>query len=259
MDGEEVGTVMDVQESAGFSVPVLLYHRVVEAPDSEDSLAASVERFERQMRFLGQRGIRGISLRQATDPSRRPGKESARVVALTFDDGYEDFLLRAYPILKHQGFSATVFVVTDRVGGRAEWETGDPPLLGWDAIRALGAEGIEFGSHTRTHPRLDRLPESIVRDEIAGSKRELEERLGTRIRWLSYPYGASNAAVRSAAREAGYEGAFGVLSGEPGPFNRVRLECGERDGRIRMALKVRPWYGRVARVAGKLHRLPGRS
>ena len=56
--------------------------------------------------------------------SARPGKW----LALTFDDGYQDFADAAWPLLQRYGFSATVFLVTDHVGGHAEWdrEYGEP-------------------------------------------------------------------------------------------------------------------------------------
>jgi len=230
--------------------PVLLYHRIVEKATPGDPLAVSLEIFERQMRALHTWGIHAASLGSLEAGRGRP----TRAVGLTFDDGYREFLYHALPILKRHGFTATVFVVTDRVGRRADWAGADgPALLGWEEIRELAASGIEFGSHSRTHPRLDALSDERLHEEIDGSKRDLEDALATPVRWMSYPYGASNEAVRRAARGAGYDAAFGVLSGPPGPYNRGRFECRERDGRFRMLLKTMPGFGRVARITGKTH------
>lgn len=230
--------------------PVLLYHRIVETAASDDRLAVSLESFERQMRALHTWGIHAGSLGSLEAGRGRP----IRAVGLTFDDGYRDFLYHALPILKRYGFTATVFVVTGRVGKRADWVRADgPTLLGWEEIRKLAASGIEFGSHSRTHPRLDALSNERLHEEIDGSKRDLERELATPVSWMSYPYGASNEAVRRATRRAGYDAAFGVLSGPTGPYNRARFECRERDGRFRMLWKTVPGYERVARIAGKTH------
>ena len=84
-----------------------------------------------------------------------------RVVVLTFDDAYRDFLSNAWPILRSYGFCATMFVPTDHVGGRAEWDRGlgEPAeLMSWDELRMLAGQGLEIGAHSCSHPYLTRLP-----------------------------------------------------------------------------------------------------
>lgn len=233
---------------------ILLYHRVVQRRDAEDPLAVTVDTFERHMRFLKGRNLLAVGLGELGCPHTEtpPGE---RPVGLTFDDGYRDFLLHAYPVLERLGFSATVFVVTSRVGDRADWTGFEHgwPLLDWGAIRDLCAVGVEFGSHTRTHPRLDRLSHDRLRDEIRGSKEDLEQRIGQAVNWLSYPYGISTARVRRVTRQAGYDGAVGVLGGTPGPFNRMRIECRETHGRLRLSLMTSPGAWRIARLLEKRH------
>lgn len=234
--------------------PVLLYHRVVGRHDPDDPRAVTVDAFERHMRALESRGLRGSSIGEIADSTQRRGGTKPSV-GLTFDDGYEDVRTRVAPVLERFGFSATVFLVTGRLGGHADW-TGlevRARLLDWDQVRELSSAGIEFGSHTRTHARLDDVTAARLRDELAASRSDLERGLGRTPRWVSYPYGVSSAAVRDAARAAGYEGAFGVLSGPPGPYNRMRVECRESDGRLRMSLKARPGWWRVARIIEKRH------
>jgi len=234
----------------------LLYHRVVQVPEPDDRYSVSLTRFDRQMQALVRRDWRGGSVGEAAD---RPEDDPVeRGFALTFDDGYEDFERLALPVLERCGFTATVFVVTGHVGGRAQWDGGmGAPLLGWRSIRELHERGIEFGSHTRTHPHLTRLSSARARDEIRGSREDLEDRIGSAVRWLAYPYGESDSDVRRLARESGYEDAFGVLPSRPGPFQRPRIECDDGDGPFGMTLKVSRWYPVFARVISKSHRQPG--
>jgi SAM-dependent methyltransferase len=119
------------------ALPILVYHRI--ASDGPPELApyrVTRDRFERQLAYLRRHGYRTISLAQWQEArGRRDGIIDDRAVMLTFDDGYRDFLTEAWPLLRSFGFGATLCVITDRIGGRAEWDKsyGEPAaLLGWD-------------------------------------------------------------------------------------------------------------------------------
>jgi peptidoglycan/xylan/chitin deacetylase (PgdA/CDA1 family) len=88
-----------------------------------------------------------------------------------------------------------------------------PPVpesfLDWDEIAALDRHPlVTIGAHSRTHPLLTTLPHAEARQEIAGSRRDLGERLGHPVDAFSYPYGGNSFRLRRAAREAGYRHAF---------------------------------------------------
>ena len=92
----------------------------------------SRDRFERQLAYLRRHGYRTISLAQWQEArGRRDGIIDDRAVMLTFDDGYRDFLTDAWPLLRAFGFGATLCVSTDRIGGRADWDSsyGEPAEL----------------------------------------------------------------------------------------------------------------------------------
>jgi peptidoglycan/xylan/chitin deacetylase (PgdA/CDA1 family) len=98
-------------------------------------------------------------------------------------------------------------------------------------LQALAASPlIEIGAHTRTHPRLSELPPERQREEIAGSKADLEAMLGRPIRGFAYPFGSSGdyaAAAVAAAREAGFAYACanvqGPVSLASSPFELPRV------------------------------------
>lgn len=72
--------------------------------------------------------------------------------------------------------------------------------LTWDQLQQMDARLITIGSHTRTHPMLPTLDERALHDEIAGSRRILEEKLDREVGLFSYPNGANNAGVVAMAR-----------------------------------------------------------
>lgn len=137
------------------------------------------------------------------------GKASARSVILTFDDAYDDFYTRAFPILERLGFRSTVFVVVDRIGQTNLWDQvkGFPPrkLLSVAQIHDLQRQGVQFGSHTLTHRLLTSLSDKELDTELRDSKRKLEDILGSEVSCLAYPWGGVDGRVRAAAARAGYK------------------------------------------------------
>jgi peptidoglycan/xylan/chitin deacetylase (PgdA/CDA1 family) len=187
---------------------ILYYHRV---SAELDELAVAPDRFRRQMHALADAGLRGVETLEAVGPA------GAGVVGLNFDDGYRDVADHALPVLKELGFRATVFVATGVTDGRARFEwygARQPPLLSWDEIGELDAAGtLRFEPHTVSHRNLLTLSDVEAEHEIAGSKRELEERLGRSAEVFCYPAGLFGARERALVERAGFTAA---VSCEPG-------------------------------------------
>jgi peptidoglycan/xylan/chitin deacetylase (PgdA/CDA1 family) len=201
------------------ALPILMYHRIAsDAPDELARYRISPERFERQLAYLRRHGYAGILLDEWIDAlARSDGRLPGRLVAITFDDAYRDFLTEAWPLLKKYCFRATVFVPTDHVGGRAEWDStfGRPaPLLSWDEIRALAAEGVAFGAHGGSHDYLGRLDLRAIVAEGQRSRARLEQELGRPVTTMSYPFGDHDERVRLAMSFCGFRCA---VTTEPGP------------------------------------------
>jgi peptidoglycan/xylan/chitin deacetylase (PgdA/CDA1 family) len=174
---------------------VLTYHSI---DDSGSSISVRPDAFERHVRWL----VSGRVQVMALDDLAR-GQSDAPAVALTFDDGFENFATHAAPLLTAHGLPATVFVVTDRVGQTNDWNgtaAGVPilPLLNWPALERLAAAGIAVGAHTRTHRDLTALDAAAMEDEIAGSAECLRRRMGVAPQAFAYPYGRVSEAVSAA-------------------------------------------------------------
>jgi peptidoglycan/xylan/chitin deacetylase (PgdA/CDA1 family) len=97
-------------------------------------------------------------------------------------------------------------------------------MMSWDQVRELDRHGIEFGGHTITHPILTRISLEQARQEIEGSKAEIEEQLGHPIFSFAYPNGMSadfNGTIEGLVGNAGYKAAFTLLNG-PTTLQEVR-------------------------------------
>ena len=218
---------------------ILTFHSI---DHSGSAISVAPAAFRAQIEWLVAGGVRVVSLRELVE---LPDRASA--VALTFDDGIATICSAAEPVLAQHGMSATVFVVTGRVGhdnhwtGRSRHRVPALPLLGWPDLERVVTRGWTVGSHSRTHPDLRGCSDPQLADEIEGSADDLAAALGGRPRWFAYPYGMTNRRVveRTAAC---YEGA---CTTELRPFRTVeRLDLLPRiDARYLTAFARRLGWG----------------
>jgi peptidoglycan/xylan/chitin deacetylase (PgdA/CDA1 family) len=111
---------------------------------------------------------------------------------------------------------------------------------------------IEVGAHTVTHPVLGSLPVAVQRDEIQGSRAQLEELLGTTVGSFAYPYGSRarsdyTAETVAIVREAGFSCACSNFA-EPvrqgaDPFQLSRAGVRDWDG-DELAGRLENWFRR---------------
>jgi peptidoglycan/xylan/chitin deacetylase (PgdA/CDA1 family) len=229
-------------------VPALMYHYL-----SDDTAGTGLKKlrvkpaaFARQMAALKRQGYETVGPRGYLEAALGRGRLPERPVLITFDDGGCDCLTRARDVLAGLGFTATVFLVTDHVGGANAWDRakGEPELalLSWAEAGELVRAGWEIGSHTRTHADLARLDAVGVASELAGSRQAIEAALGVAPLAVSYPYGHASEAVRAAAAAAGYRLGFTTDAGKntPGddPMALKRIIVKRKDTALDFALKL---------------------
>lgn len=214
---------------------ILMYHSV--EPYTEDPYRVTVrpERFERQLRWLRRRGLRGVSMREL-----RAAPDPRGLVGMTFDDGYADFVARVVPALRRYGFTATVYVVAGEIGNHNAWDAAGPrkPLMTADDVRRVADAGIEVGSHSRTHPRLTTVDDAALQDEIGASRIALEKLTGGPVDGFCYPYGAVGGREVAMVSAAGYAYACAVgARAIDGPHALPRTYIGDRDSSPRLHAK----------------------
>ncbi len=205
------------------------------------------------MQLLAAEGYRGVDVLTALDAA--PG-----AVGLAFDDGYLDVAENALPELERHGFTATVFLATGVTDGRVPlgWYGTQPPLLSWDDIARLDGGALRFEAHTITHPNLLVVDDERAREEIVGSKRELEERLGRDVTAFCYPAGLFGTREIALVAEAGYRAAFTC---EPGLNTRLtgllrlhRIQVDARDSLLDFRAKLGGGFDQPSRLRGAWRR-----
>lgn len=198
-------------------IPNIYYHKVIkdESEAGRHGIYVTIKQFEAHLKYLKKKGFRTVSSEEALRIKKE--NRTGREVIITFDDGYEDNYTNAFPLLKKYGFNAEIFLVAALESNEWDRNGNEPlsPMLKKEQILEMKEYGIRFGSHTLHHRDLTKCPASEMEDEIAGSKKLLEEKLGFNIDSIAYPYGNYNYDVIEAAKKAGYR--FGYAT-DKGPL-----------------------------------------
>lgn len=191
------------------SAPILMYHAIDdEGPAELAPYRLSPKNFREQLRWLRSNGYYSISLSQFAEHARAREPLPGRPIVITFDDGFQDFFENAWLELERADFSATVFIVTDLAGQRANWDKlagTAPKLMDWQQVQTIEAAGVEIGSHSASHKQMPSLSPSEALDEAERSRATLKERLGLDGRCFAYPWGAFDTTTRAALAHAGYQ------------------------------------------------------
>jgi peptidoglycan/xylan/chitin deacetylase (PgdA/CDA1 family) len=207
------------------SLSILMYHSIADEDEAGVHpyyrTATAPPVFAAQMESLHQAGFSVIGLAEAIRRCSEP-ETAKRSVVITFDDGFRNFYTNAFPVLNRYGFTATMFLPTAHIG-ESQLSFKGKECLSWAEVRELQKHGISFGSHTVTHPQLHDCDATSVKQELAGSKQTIEQKIGCAVQSFSYPYAfpetdaSFKQRLREELREAGYENGVCTTVGRPGP------------------------------------------
>jgi peptidoglycan/xylan/chitin deacetylase (PgdA/CDA1 family) len=246
-------------------IVVLVYHRVGRRSASEVDLDATI--FGEQMAFLAE-ATDVVRLGDALDALRQPAAVEARPrrpqVVVTFDDGTDDFVDVAVPILDRYRVPVTLYLATSFVDEGVAYPDGGRPVSWSGLVDALTTGVVDIGSHTHRHQLLDRLPPSDVADELDRSTELIEHHLRRTASDFAYPkavFGspAAAVAVRRRFRSAAVAGTHANAYGATDPYRLARspIQVGDAmqffrrkaEGGMRMEDTLRRALNRV-RYAG---------
>ena len=252
------------------AVPVLMYHHVSPHPGL---VTVSPETFEAHMAYLARRRYRALSAGAFLEFLQGKRALDGRNVLITFDDGYLDNYVYAYPVLRRHGLMATIFSITGLLGeGPARLHRGagaslpatpdhrackaavahgraDEVMLRWSEIEAMEASGaVEIHSHTHSHVRWDQLhPDqaqrlAAVEADLAASRAALKSRLGKDSQHLCWPWGYFEPEYQALAARLGFVAQYATVRG-------VNVAGSDPECIPRLVVKDRPGSWFATRVA----------
>jgi peptidoglycan/xylan/chitin deacetylase (PgdA/CDA1 family) len=191
-------------------IPVLNYHRIIRNDDlnllTKDSYAVSVGALNEQMQLLENKGYTTIDLDDFLYYKQHKNELPPKPVIITFDDGYENNYLYAYPILKKHGFKAIIYSVIDPRAPCFTIECIIPQRrLLPEQMKELSENGISIQGHTASHARLKTLTDSEIKSELKVCKETLQAITQRPVCHMAIPYGSYDNRLFPIAKELGYK------------------------------------------------------
>jgi len=221
------------------TVPILMYHSV---DNKAGTFFVSPENFAKQMEYIKKNGYEVITLDELVGSIRNKEHLKRNKVVITFDDGYKDNFEHAYPVLKKYGFPATIFLITDFIDKK-------PAFLNWSEVKIMSKDKISFGGHTKTHFYLGlMLDEKNALDELAGSKKAIEQQINMPANYFCYPGGGFNESTKALVVQAGYQGAcstnrgFADLNSDVYELKRIKVTNSDTNKPFSFWAKLSGYY-----------------
>ncbi len=240
--------------------PVLIYHKI-DLPTSDVRIRGAYtarKKFERQITYLKKNGFVFYTASELVKHYSDHGKFPDKGIALTFDDGWKDNYLNAFPILKKFGVKATIFLVPACIGKTTDLVTadgeGEREHLSEEDITEMSADGIEFGSHSMNHKLFHQISPAEIEYEVGESKKHIENLVQKSCTVFAYPAGFYTEFAKEALENAGYLAAFSTIYGpetNTDVYSLNRTEILRRDGYpFRFGKKIKSMF------AGQYHSRP---
>ncbi|MBT71109.1 MAG: xylanase [Gammaproteobacteria bacterium] len=185
---------------------ILLYHHV--ATDTPPSTSISPTDFRAQLEYLRDNDFSVIGLDTLIEALRNGKPVPDRAVAITFDDGYASIYSEAFPMLQSFGYPFTLFLSTDPINrSQANYMT-------WAQVRELSDAGVVIANHLIEHPYMLTRQEGETdqqwlqrqRVEILTAEETIANQTGQSHRYLAYPYGEFDPAIKSLLGELNFVG-----------------------------------------------------
>lgn len=185
---------------------ITAYHHV--ADDTPPSTTISPENFRGHLEYLRDNNFNVIALKDMVESLRNGEALPDKAVAITFDDGYISIFETAFPMLQEFGYPFTLFLST----GPIDQNMGN--YMNWEQIREMSDAGVMIANHMVEHPYMlersagtsDAEWIAALRQELLAAEATIERETGQSHRYLAYPYGEFNPAIKSMLAEEGFTG-----------------------------------------------------
>jgi peptidoglycan/xylan/chitin deacetylase (PgdA/CDA1 family) len=227
-----------------------MYHLVREAiPGARfNKMRVAPGDFRRQVEWLARNGWTFCFVSELI----RTPTTGGRRVALTFDDGYRDNYLAAFPVLRELQAKATMYPVVDRTS-EVDWSSKkkasrtdgelmrEPKITDAEIAEMVDSGLLELGGHGLTHPNLPTLSDEEAWQEISECKKALEQSFGREAPTFCYPFGLYGPREVELVRRAGFIGGVTTVEGVGGldPFQLSRIKVSGKEGMLGFRLRMR--------------------
>lgn len=200
-------------------IPILMYHSICN-DDPNNSLMIPTEMFAEQMEWLRENDFTAMSMDDVIE-AMNTGKVPKRPVLITFDDGYADNYINAFPELKNNNLKGTFFIISDTITEEGGY------YMSTSMLKEMKEAGMEIENHTANHLELNNLSREDAIDSIKRGQEFLRSVIGSNGNYLCYPVGRYSDETIEIQKELGIKAALttqgGISSIADGKYELKRI------------------------------------
>jgi len=239
--GEQVAPAMALLSAEKeLRMPVLMYHSIHSDPAKTGDYVITPEALEYDLQYLQQQGYTSVVMSDVIAYVQEGTPLPEKPVMITFDDGYYNNYLNAYPLLQKYEMQAVISIIvgeTDKYSAIDENRESYSHLT-WDMVNEMIESGtVEIqnhsydlhhttGSRRGVCQRGDETAEQYrkaVGEDLQKAQDRIEEMTGWRPNTFTYPFGSYSSGSEALLEELGFSASLGV---EGRPFYLSRnAEC----------------------------------
>jgi peptidoglycan/xylan/chitin deacetylase (PgdA/CDA1 family) len=229
----------------GVPVPILMYHSILKDPDHTGTYVVTPEQLEGDLQWLKAHGYTAVQMSEVIAYARGQGTLPEKPVVITFDDGYYNNYLYAYPLLKQYGMKGVLSVLgqyTDLYSGNGE-NNAYYSHCTWAQLREMTQSGVmevqnhSYNLHTYSAQRHGCAsnkgePPTQYRRIVGADIRKAQERIRTELGvapdTFTYPFGSYTAESEKMVRELGFAASLSCENGIAVVTDEKSLYCMKR-------------------------------
>lgn len=233
------------QPAMASEILILCYHDVGQ---SKNTYTVAPDTLRSHFEYLKEKGYSPISLQEYVAACRDGAPLPSKPVMITFDDGYQSFYTKVFPLLKEYNYPAMISVVTSWL----KYASADlGPMVTWQQLREMEASGlVDIASHshashryTAINPQVDRAAlmgslqysngkyESLedyrqrIQSDLQEAQATFEKELGHKVQAVVWPYGAYTKVAVDVALEQGFTTCFALNDGFNKPNEQALIQA----------------------------------
>ena len=223
--GIEKNSISTVSTSEGYYVPVIMYHSILKDSSLQGRYVVSPLQLENDLKYLSENGYTAITVADLLAYVDEGIPLPEKPVMLTFDDGYYNNYLYAFPLMRKYGFKMVLSVIgkfSDDFSNTSD-ENAYYSHCTWDQLREMELSGYvevqnhSFDMHSTDKGRngtkknswesVENYKEILSRD-ILKCQNYLVEQSGITPTAFTYPFGAISSESVSILKELGFKASF---------------------------------------------------
>ncbi len=224
-----VSSVTSQAEAEPLTLPIIMYHGLLDKPDRENDYMIDVQYFEEDLKYLRQNGFHTVLTEEVIQYFEKGEPLPENPIMLTFDDGYYNNYLYAYPLLKKYGFKAVIspigITADNEEIAENQGERRKSPFYtqcSWAELKEMQDSGVfEIQNHTYNLHKIgerkgaaaisgesEKAYETLLKADLNLFSKKMKEHLGKKPTAFVYPFGAKSETTLDIVKSLGYRAVF---------------------------------------------------